>query len=600
MMNAICRSVGAALILAALVVTGASAAEPKVKELIRGPGETAAAEEAADKPATPAPAPGPPDDFDRGVPRTSVQGFLSAAEEGDWERAAEYLDTRHLPGGFTPREGSELARQLAFVLDRFLWIHPETLSAEPEGHADDGLPSYRDFVGRVETPEKQVDVLLQRVPRGDGVSIWKFATATVVEVPGLSEEFGTRRLGVSLAKLAPQGRFLGLPLWEWLGILVVLPAMLLVAWIAVAVLGVLLRLTNHPRIVSLESRFRGPLRLLVFTASGRTAVDLLGPTVALRAVLEAETLLVVALAWLAMRIGEVMLERWAKRLRARGEGAAHMLGRPARNLVRVVIVLFALVIWMDQLGVRVTTLLAGLGIGGLAVALAAQRPIEDLIGALTIYSTQTVRVGDFCRFGPNMGTVEEIGLRATRVRTLDDSIVSVPNNEFSKLHVEDLGMRTKIWYHPRIRLRYETTPEQLRCILVEIRRILYAHPRVLPDPARVRFVGFGDWSLDLDVFAYLDTTDYGEYLEIAEDLSLRIMDAVGQAGSRFAFPSQTAYVESGRGLDEERADAAEARVREWRERQELYLPAFPTPVVEELRGTIPYPPEGSPPPDDAA
>ena len=420
--------------------------------------------------------------------------------------------------GFRPREGSELARQLAFVLDRFLWIHPETLSAEPEGHADDGLPSFRDYIGRVETPEKQVDVLLQRVPRGDGVSIWKFATATVVEVPGLFEEFGTRRLGASLAKLAPQGRFMGLPLWEWLGMLIVVPAMMLVAWIAITVLGMLLRLTNHPRIVPLESRFRGPLRLLVFTASIRAAVGLLGPTVGLRAVLEAETLLVVALAWLAMRVGDVMVERGAERLRSRGQEAAHMLGRPARNLVRVVIVLIALVIWMDQLGVRVTTLVAGLGIGGLAVALAAQRPIEDLIGALTIYSTQTVRVGDFCRFGANMGTVEEIGLRATRVRTLDDSIVSVPNSEFSKLHVEDLGMRNKIWYHPRVRLRYETTPEQIRCILVEIRRILFAHPRVLPDPARVRFVGFGDWSLDLDVFAYLDTTDYGEYLEIAEDL----------------------------------------------------------------------------------
>jgi MscS family membrane protein len=262
--------------------------------------------------------------------------------------------------------------------------------------------------------------------------------------------------------------------------------------------------------------------------------------------------------------------------------------------VRVVIVLFALVIWLDQLGVRVTTLIAGLGIGGLAVALSAQRPIEDLIGALTIYSTGTVRVGDFCRFGANMGTVEEIGLRATRVRTLDDSIVSVPNGEFSKLHVEDLGRRSKIWYHPRIRLRYETTPDQLRCILVEIRRILYAHPRVLPDPARVRFVGFGEWSLDLDIFAYIDTTDYGEYLGIAEDLSLRIMDVVGQAGSSFAFPSQTAYVETGRGLDEERVSAAEARVGEWRGKHELYLPAFPTPVVEELRGTLPYPPEGSP------
>jgi MscS family membrane protein len=596
-MNAILWGLRAALIVAGLVANAAMAEEPKVSDLVRGGEEGPVVEEAAAKPvekAAPAPKPGPLDDFDRGVPRTSVEGFLEAAKKGEWKRAAEYLDVRRLPRGFARSEGPELARQLSFVLDRFLWIYPETLSTEPEGHADDGLPDYQDFVGRIEAPEEQVDVLLQRVPRSDGVSVWKFATSTLVEIPALFEEYGARRLGHRLVDLLPQGRLLGLPLSEWVAVLLVILGTLGVAWVAVAILGVLLRLTRSRRILALESRLRGPLRLLLFCLAGRATIGLLGPTVGLRAILEAQTLLVIGSAWLAMRVGEDLLERWAERLRARGEGAAQMLGRPTRNFVRAVIVLVALVVWLDQLGVRVATLIAGLGIGGLAVALSAQRPIEDLIGALTIYSTQIVRVGDFCRFGANMGTVEEIGLRATRVRTLDDSIVSVPNGEFSKLHVEDLGRRKKIWYHPRIRLRYETTPDQLRCILVEIRRILYSHPRVLPDPARVRFAGFGDWSLDVDVFAYIDTTDYGEYLEIAEDLGLRIMDAVGQAGSSFAFPSQTAYVEAGRGLDEEGARAAEARVGEWRERHELHLPAFPASVIADLKGTLPYPPEGSP------
>jgi MscS family membrane protein len=592
-MSAISLKVGAVLMVAGLAVTTAAAQEPSVKDLVQGPEDTAAAEQPAE-PAPPAPVLGPPDDFGRGVPRTSVEGFLAAAKEGDWERATEYLDTRRLPRGFTADQAPELAEELGFLLDRYLWIYPETLSSEPRGHADDGLPAYRDLVGRIEVPGRQVDVLLQRVPRGDGVSIWKFSSATVVELPGLVEEFGGRGLGRSLVKLLPQGRFLGLPLSEWVGVAIVITGSLLVAWIAVLVLGALLRLTRSPGVMHLERRLRGPLRVLLLCILSRSVVGVLGPTVGLRAALEAQTLLIVALAWLVMRLGEALLERGAERLRDRGAGAAQLLGRPARNFVRVVVVLFALVIWLDQLGVSVTTLIAGLGIGGLAVALAAQRPIEDLIGALTIYSTQSVRVGDFCRFGSSMGTVEEIGLRVTRVRTLDDSILSVPNGEFSKLHVDDLGVRRKIWYHPRIRLRYETTPDQLRCILVEVRRILYAHPKVLQEPARVRFVGFGEWSLDLDIFAYIDSTDYGEYLEIAEDLGLRIMEAVRETGARFALPSRTAYLESGPGVDEERAEFAEARVRGWREKHELYLPVFPPSVVEELRGTLPYPPEGSP------
>ena len=165
---------------------------------------------------------------------------------------------------------------------------------------------------------------------------------------------------------------------------------------------------------------------------------------------------------------------------------------------------------------------------------------------------------------------------------------------------DNFGERRKIWYHPKLHLRYETTPDQLRCILVEVRKILYAHPKVDPDPARIRFVGFGEWSLDLEIFAYVMTDDYGEYLEIAEDLNLRIMDAVLGAGSRFAFPSQTTYLESGPGLDAERASAAEGRVQGWRERHELYLPAFPPGAVEELQGTLPYPPEGAPPVAEAS
>jgi MscS family membrane protein len=129
------------------------------------------------------------------------------------------------------------------------------------------------------------------------------------------------------------------------------------------------------------------------------------------------------------------------------------------------------------------------------------------------------------------------------------------------LHIDNFTKRKKIWYHPRISLRYETSPDQIRSILAEIKKLLTSHPRVLPDPARVRFTTFGAYSLDLDIYAYIDETRYGEFLEIAEDLNLQIMDIVTKAGSRFAFPSQTTYIESGQGLDKDLAKAAEASVK---------------------------------------
>jgi len=524
-MHAISRTMAAVLALILLLPDTAAAEAAKLGE------------EAKKAPTAPA---GPPDAFGRGVPRSSVKGFLEAAEAKDWERAAEYLDLRNLPRDLEPREGPELARQLASVLSRTLWIDLEALSDEPRGYDDDGLPSYRDFVGRIEMPHEQVDVLLQRVPRGDGAFIWKFSNATVAEVPPLYAHHGFGTLGEALAELLPSTRLLGIPVWEWVGLLLLMSASLLLAWLAWALVGLLLRLAPLAGIAPTVLRFRGPAVLLFFCAVGRAAVGFLGPTAELRVVLEARTLLIVAVGWLVMRTGDLMVERASARLQQRGQPAAHLLGRPARNLLRGLVVLVAGVFWLDNLGVSVTTLIAGLGIGGLAVALAAQRSIEDLIGAITIHATQTARVGDFCRFGEKLGTVEEIGLRSTRIRTLDDSILTVPTGEFSKLQVDNLGERRKMWYHPRLRLRFDTTPEQVQRILTEIHDVLSGHPRVQPDPARIRFAGFGDWSLDLDVFAYVDTRDYAEFLEVAEELNLRAMRTVAAAGAHFAVPPSRA------------------------------------------------------------
>jgi MscS family membrane protein len=271
---------------------------------------------------------------------------------------------------------------------------------------------------------------------------------------------------------------------------------------------------------------------------------------------------IIIFTWFVMGLLDFIFDRLADRLRGDGQrSAAVMLLPPLRNAVKIILVVVALIIWLDNIGFKVTTLLAGLGVGSIAVALAAQKSIENLIGAITLYTSKPVRVGDFCKFGDFLGTIEEIGLRATRVRTLDNTIVTVPNGEFMSLHIDNFTKRKKIWYHPRISLRYETSPDQIRSILAEIKKLLTSHPRVLPDPARVRFTTFGAYSLDLDIYAYIDETRYGEFLEIAEDLNLQIMDIVTKAGSRFAFPSQTTYIESGQGLDKDLAKAAEASVK---------------------------------------
>lgn len=593
---------GACLLLGALVWTDSAVAQqqPTLKEVIGGKTEeTKETKEPAtkEKPAEAqkkAQPVGPDDQFNRGVPRTSIEGFLKAAGNRDYERAAEYLDLRNLPRGLDQSDGPDVARELKIVFDRALWIDLDLLSDDPRGHLDDGLPTYRDRVGRIETPEKTFDILVQQVPRGDGVSIWKFSSITVAQIPQLYAEFGYPVFLEILPVWFLDIQFLGLAAWEWVTMLVlVVPAYLLALLLTkLVIFG--LRRTRAGLSYQVERVITGPGLLLLFAVIGRTVLNMVGPSVTGRAIMQAKTIPLIALAWAGVRLFDVVEAHVAERLRRRDRFDLTVLLRPVKNTLKIIVIFIIALVWLDNIGFRVTTVLAGLGIGGLAVALAAQRSIENFIGAITLYASRPVRVGDFCRFADKIGTVEEIGLRSTKVRTLDRTVVSVPNAEFANLYLDNFTMRDRIWYHPRISLRYETTPDQIRYILVEIRKMLYAHPKVHPDPARIRFVEFGKYSLDLDVFAYVEVTDYGEFLEVAEDLNLRIMDIVAQSGSRFAFPSQTTYLERGDKPNDDLARAVEAQVNEWRKQQALYLPSFPSEKIAELAGSLDYPPTGSP------
>jgi len=253
------------------------------------------------------------------------------------------------------------------------------------------------------------------------------------------------------------------------------------------------------------------------------------------------------------------------------------------------------------MGLNVTGLIAGLGVGGLAVALASQKSLANLFGGVSIIVDQPIRVGDFCRYGDGkVGTIEDIGIRSTRVRTLDRTLITVPNSEFSEFELENFAARDRMRLFTVLGLRYETTPDQMRHVLAGLRRLLLSHPRVTPDPARARFIGFGAHSLDVEIFAYVDTSDWNEFLQIREDILLRMMDVVAASGTGFAFPSQTLYLGRDTGLDAEAARRAEGEIAQWRARGELPFPEFTEGAKAAFARTVDYPPTGSPggPPAD--
>jgi MscS family membrane protein len=228
------------------------------------------------------------------------------------------------------------------------------------------------------------------------------------------------------------------------------------------------------------------------------------------------------------------------------------------------------------------------------VALAAQPTVENLIGGFTLFADKPIRVGDACRCGSDEGTVESIGIRSTRIRGADRTLTTIPNAALSKLSIVNFAQRDRMLFKSVIGVRYETSPEQLRYLLVKIREMLLGHPRIHPDSARARFVGFGPSSLDVEVSAYVVTRDGAEFLGIQEDVLLRVMDIVEQTGTGFAFPSQTLYFGRDKGLDTIETEAAQDQVRQWRDEGRLPSPNFSAEQLRQMRGSVPYPSPGSP------
>ncbi|MDA0712551.1 MAG: mechanosensitive ion channel family protein [bacterium] len=299
------------------------------------------------------------------------------------------------------------------------------------------------------------------------------------------------------------------------------------------------------------------------------------------------------LTWLTFRIIDVVSQRIATKLEIKNNVSIVTILPLARRVLKSSIFILALLTALQNLGFDVTALIAGLGVGGIAIALSAQKTLENLFGGAMLVLDQPVRVGDLCNFGDKTGTVEEIGLRSTKIRTMDETLISVPNSNLSQLQIENVTSRPRIRFNCMLELRYETSPDQLRFILIELRKLLYGHPSVDNDPARVRFVGFGTSSLNVEINCYILTKIFYDFTAIREDLLLTIMELIEKSGSGFAFPSQTTYLANDPGLSPIKTKAAEKIVSDWRDKSELCLPEFSPQQINKLQNSVSYPPKGS-------
>jgi MscS family membrane protein len=484
----------------------------------------------------------PADNLGRSTPRGTVIGFLTAAHKGDWATATQYINSTK---GEDP---VELATQLSVVLDQGLPANLNQLSDKPEGDLKDNLPPSRELAGTIDTKGGPLNVALDRVRRGNQ-SIWIFSPDTLKEIPAVYDEFNSAWITDYIPHALLRRGSLGVPLWQWLVLILGVALAVLIAAvirrIALPVLWLFFRSIADKQDEPLLDRLTGPLRGLV-------ALLVLAATISsLRLPLFARQLWsfigggmgIILTGWLVVRIIHVSGRLFGRRLQRRGGGDATAVIRLCERALTVFTfgVVIVQLLQLVHLVKDVSTIVAGLGVGGIAVALAAQKTLENLFGGISIIFDKTIRVGDTCRIGTQTGTVEDIGLRSTSLRTDDQTVLTVPNGQLSAMNVENFGFREKIFFHHFIGIRCETSAQQMRTLLDALRKLLAEDPHVEPSSSRVRFIRFGPSSLDLEFAAYILTTNGLVFLEAQEDLLLRIMDTIEAAGTATAFPSQTVY-----------------------------------------------------------
>jgi MscS family membrane protein len=248
------------------------------------------------------------------------------------------------------------------------------------------------------------------------------------------------------------------------------------------------------------------------------------------------------LLWLLWRLVDVAGElAWTSRWSLDHPGSRALIPL-ARRVGKAVVAAAAAILFLSALGYPVTSLIAGLGLGGLALALASQKTVENLFGAFSLGIDQPFREGDFVRIDDLVGTVESLGLRSTKIRTLDRTLVSIPNGKLAEMRLETFAARDRLRLACTIGLVYETSEAQMRAVLSGLERVLRDHPKIWSENVMVRFKALAQSSLDIEIMAWFTTTDWNEFMAIRQNMLLDFMGVIERAGTSFAFPTQTLRV----------------------------------------------------------
>ena len=486
---------------------------------------------------------------DSASPRASVLGYLTAVREGDFARAADWLDRS---GTRDEARRMELARRLSALLASRLWLDLERVSPLASGDTADGLPRDREQLGTIQdgngTPQP---IRLARTVRGDSAR-WVFSAATVQRIDSLYEALPDHWVREHLPQwLLATGPF-AISLWQWIALVILIPLGILIGWLLSApTQALLLKLTARTDVEFddvLVRAVRGPIVLLWAVLATRLLlrwIALASPTEAFIHDLQ-RAFAVAALFWIVFRaIGalqrELPMSAWARENQAM-RNLVPLVGR----IARVLVVVFGILAVIASFGYPIATILAGLGIGGIAVALGAQKTLEHFFGSMSIGVDQPFRVGDWVIVDGVEGEVEAIGLRSTRIRTLERTIVSIPNGRLAETRSENHSERERARFRSVFALEYDTPVAIVRRIRDELEAMLRAHAMTWQGRVVVRLLQLAPSGIEVEAFCWVETTDPDEVRRVREMHLLGIIEVVERNGAKLAYPTTTVRLEKDR------------------------------------------------------
>jgi MscS family membrane protein len=443
------------------------------------------------------------------------------------------------------QDGPQLARRLEQILDRDSRLDVGSLSRERDGDLTDGLPRDRELIDSFNVNGQTVQLRLEHQTLRSGIQVWLVASESIDWIPKLAATTSDSPIEKHLPPQFVDWKLMDTSLWRWLAM--ALLAVILIAfsrWIsrlAIFIADALLKRRTAWKIdrVVLHT-FSAPLQLLLPAVMFRMVTPALGLSALLRLVVNRALVLLVFLSvgWLCIRVVDVFILGLQAVLVARKSSFSYSAVSLGSRILKLTILIFAVIAVLGEWGYNTSTVLASLGVGGIALALAAQKTIENLFGSVAVISDRPIAVGDYCKFGDRAGTVEDIGLRSTRIRTIDRTLVTVPNGVFSAMEIENFNRRDKMLFHITLNLRRDTMPEQVRAILQSVGKTLTGNPKIEAGATPVRFIGIGTYSLDLEIFVYILTMNGDEFLKMQQELLLTILDQVAEAGTALALPTQ--------------------------------------------------------------